>query len=156
MTSRGDEVKQSVNTVVSKPWITLNPGFFGEDVIVLSLKIPNNLRKAASISLSDTVIVPALARGGRTLLRYLFDHQSPGCPLWSMRFGCLPRPTRALSSVYVRCLISKTFPASDPPPTDCDWLDPHSLFQVCIRRVVRIFALQDLPTTQGIDESGPA
>ncbi len=50
MTSRGNEVKQSMDTVVSESWITLDPGFFGENIIVLTLQVPHNLRKASQLS----------------------------------------------------------------------------------------------------------
>lgn len=48
MTSRSDEIEKSMDTVVSESRITFNPGLFGENVIVLPLKIPNNLREALS------------------------------------------------------------------------------------------------------------
>jgi len=50
MTSRGDEVEQSMNTVISESWIALDPRFFSENVIVLALEVSDNLRKAARIS----------------------------------------------------------------------------------------------------------
>lgn len=50
MASRGDEVEQSMNTIVPESWVALDPRFFSENVVVLALQIPDNLRKAAQIS----------------------------------------------------------------------------------------------------------
>ena len=50
MTSRGDKVEQSMNTVVPESWIALDPRFFSEDVIVLALKISDNLGETVHIS----------------------------------------------------------------------------------------------------------
>ncbi len=49
MTSRGDEIEQSMDTVVPKSWIALDPRFLSENVIVLTLKVSDNLRKAAHL-----------------------------------------------------------------------------------------------------------
>lgn len=46
MSSRCNEVEQRVNSIVSKPWVTLDTRLLGENVIVLSLKITNYLAKA--------------------------------------------------------------------------------------------------------------
>jgi hypothetical protein len=41
-----NEVKQSVNTVITESWVTLDSVFFGENVIVLALQIANNFLEA--------------------------------------------------------------------------------------------------------------
>lgn len=46
MTSRGDEVKHSVNTVVSKSRVTLDSRLFSQNVIVLALEVAQNFGKA--------------------------------------------------------------------------------------------------------------
>jgi len=46
VTGWGDEVEKNVNTVVAESWVTLDPGLFGENVIVLSLEVSYNLGKA--------------------------------------------------------------------------------------------------------------
>jgi hypothetical protein len=43
-----------VDTIVSETRVTLDTGFFRENVIILSLEIANNLGEAASISLCDS------------------------------------------------------------------------------------------------------
>jgi hypothetical protein len=50
MASRGNEVEKNVDTVVPKTRITLNSGFLSENIVILSLEISNNLRKACPIS----------------------------------------------------------------------------------------------------------
>jgi len=42
MTSRSDEVKEDVHTVIPEPRITLNARLFSENVIVLSLEVSND------------------------------------------------------------------------------------------------------------------
>jgi hypothetical protein len=36
--------------------------------------------------------------------------------------------------------------------TDCDWLDPDALLEVCIGSIVGVFGLEDSLPTEGIDE----
>lgn len=43
MTGRGDEVKHGVDTVVSEARVTLDTRLLGQDVVILSLKVANNL-----------------------------------------------------------------------------------------------------------------
>ena len=47
MTGRGDEVKQRMDAVVSKSRVSLDAGLFGQDVIVLTLQVTNDLGEAA-------------------------------------------------------------------------------------------------------------
>lgn len=37
--------------------------------------------------------------------------------------------------------------------TDCDWLYPNALFQVCIVRIIGVLASQDLLTAESVYES---
>jgi len=46
MTSRSDEVEESMNTVVAEAGVTLDTRLFCENVIVLSLEIAYNFTKA--------------------------------------------------------------------------------------------------------------
>ena len=46
VSSWSNEVKERMNTVVTEAAVTLNPGLFRQNVIVLLLKIPKNLLKA--------------------------------------------------------------------------------------------------------------
>ena len=43
MTGRSDEVKHGVNTVVPEARVTLDTGLLGENIIVLSLEVADNL-----------------------------------------------------------------------------------------------------------------
>ena len=47
VTGRGDEVEQSVNSVVPEARVTLDTGLLRENVIVLALQVANNLLEAA-------------------------------------------------------------------------------------------------------------
>ncbi len=47
MTGGGDEVEHGVNTVVAEARVTLDPRLLGENVIILPLKVTNDLREAA-------------------------------------------------------------------------------------------------------------
>jgi len=50
MTSRGDEVQESMYSVVSEAWVTLNSGLFRQNVVVLTFKVADNLLKPRQIS----------------------------------------------------------------------------------------------------------
>jgi len=41
-------------------------------------------------------------------------------------------------------------------PTDGNWLNTNAFFNVCVCSVIGILTLQDLLSTEGIDESGAA
>ncbi len=47
MTGRRDEVEKCVNTVVAEAGVTLDTRLLGEDIVVLALKVANNLLEAA-------------------------------------------------------------------------------------------------------------
>lgn len=46
MSSRGDEVEEGVDTVVPEAGVTLDARFFGQDVVILTLKVANYFLKA--------------------------------------------------------------------------------------------------------------
>jgi hypothetical protein len=46
MAGRGDEVEQRMNTIVAEAGVTLDTGLLCENIVVLSLKIANNLTEA--------------------------------------------------------------------------------------------------------------
>lgn len=46
MTSGCNEIKQSMHTVVTESWVTLDSVFFGENIIVLAFQITNNFLEA--------------------------------------------------------------------------------------------------------------
>lgn len=43
MTGRSDKVEKRMNAVVSESRISFNPTFLGENIVVLSLQVANNL-----------------------------------------------------------------------------------------------------------------
>jgi len=49
MTSRGDKVEKSMNSVVSETGVSLNSGFFSEDIIILSLQVSSNFSETSFI-----------------------------------------------------------------------------------------------------------
>ena len=48
MSSRGDEVEQSVHTVIAEARVTLDTGFFGKNVVVLAFEVTDDFLKAAT------------------------------------------------------------------------------------------------------------
>ncbi|CAG8495189.1 12195_t:CDS:10 [Acaulospora colombiana] len=46
MAGRGDEVEESVNSIVTEAWVTLDARLFSEDIIVLALDISSNLSES--------------------------------------------------------------------------------------------------------------
>lgn len=46
MSCRRDEVEQSVNSVVTEAGITLDTRLFGQDIIVLTLEVPDDFLEA--------------------------------------------------------------------------------------------------------------
>ena len=70
MTRRGDEIKQRMNAVISKPRVSLDAGLFGQDVIVLTLQVTNNLREAGC-AMSSVDVVPDLFAVPETYLASL-------------------------------------------------------------------------------------
>lgn len=39
MTSRGDKIEKSVNTIIAESWITFDTGLLGENIIVLAFEV---------------------------------------------------------------------------------------------------------------------
>ena len=48
MSSWGDEVEQSVHTVIAEARVTLDTGFFGKNVVVLAFEVTDDFLKAAT------------------------------------------------------------------------------------------------------------
>lgn len=49
MTSRGNEVQHGVYSIVPESGVSLDTRLLGQDVVILSLEIPNNLREAVKL-----------------------------------------------------------------------------------------------------------
>lgn len=49
MTGGGDEVEESVDSIVSETGVSLDPGFLGENIIVLSFQVSCDLGKTSLI-----------------------------------------------------------------------------------------------------------
>lgn len=62
VTSRGDEVQQSVNSVIPETGVTFNTRLLSKDVIVLAFKMTNDFLEAASTSEKGTRIVSKYVR----------------------------------------------------------------------------------------------
>lgn len=39
--------------------------------------------------------------------------------------------------------------------TNSDWLDPDTLFNVCILGIIGVFALENFPSTESVDKGCP-
>ena len=48
MSSRGDEVQQSVHTIIAEAGVALDTRLFGEDVVVLAFEITDDFLKAVT------------------------------------------------------------------------------------------------------------
>jgi hypothetical protein len=51
MAGRSDKVEHSMDTVVPEARVTLDTGLLSEDIVILSLKITNNLREARKMDM---------------------------------------------------------------------------------------------------------
>src|SRR5271156_1817219 len=49
MTSRGDKVEKSMDTIVSKTWVSFNSGFFSENIIILSLQVSSDFSETSFV-----------------------------------------------------------------------------------------------------------
>jgi hypothetical protein len=49
MTSRSNKVEKGVNSIIPESWVSFNPGFFSEDIIVLSFQITSDFGKTSLI-----------------------------------------------------------------------------------------------------------
>lgn len=49
MASGSDKVEKSMDTVVAEAWVTLDSRLLGQNVVVLALEVPNNLREAGLV-----------------------------------------------------------------------------------------------------------
>ena len=76
MPSGGDEIEESVNTVITEPWPTLNSTIYGENLIILSLKVVHNLPEAVRAKSTKCVVEVLLAMSGITLPHCRSDRQS--------------------------------------------------------------------------------
>lgn len=79
MASGGDEVEQSVYTVVPKSGITLDTGFFRENVIVLSFEMSDDLREANRQYYHQQLNHCGSSLMSLTWLRYRFGPQILAC-----------------------------------------------------------------------------
>lgn len=55
MAGRGDEVKESMDTVVAESRITLDTGLHCKNIIVLAFKVANDFTKARSLSVATSL-----------------------------------------------------------------------------------------------------
>lgn len=46
MTSRGDEVQHGMHSVVPESGVTLDARLLSQDIVILSLEVPDNFREA--------------------------------------------------------------------------------------------------------------
>lgn len=66
MTSRGNEVKHGVDSVVPEARVTLNTRLLGQDVVVLSLEVSNDFGKAVKVHSQRQTIGRVSWKRGRT------------------------------------------------------------------------------------------
>jgi hypothetical protein len=56
MTSWGDEIQHGVDAVVPEAGVTLDTGLFGQNIVILSLEITDNLREAMHTTLANAIL----------------------------------------------------------------------------------------------------
>lgn len=88
MPGRGDEVEQSMNTVVAEAGVTLDTGLLSENVIELAFQVPNDLLEAGKGEPRNG----ALRKINLTQTRCRCYLQSRVCRQSSGQCGRLPPP----------------------------------------------------------------
>jgi hypothetical protein len=148
MSSWSDKVKESMNTVITETWVTFNSRLLSENVIVLSLKITNNLTETfGHVSIS-------WMRPGR--ISYLAS-----LSIWSPKPGVstIVREIRVPSSSNSSSGGFISFPSDMnrfiATRTNSDGLDSDTLFKVGVGRIICILSLEDLLPAQCVHESSP-
>lgn len=76
MPSGSDEIEEGVNTIITEPWPTLNSTIYGENIVILSLKVVHNLSKAVRAKSTKCAVEVLLAMTGITLPHCQSDRQS--------------------------------------------------------------------------------
>jgi hypothetical protein len=76
MPSGSDEIEEGVNTVIAEPWPTLNSTIYGENLVILSLKVVHNLPEAIRAKSTKCAVEVLLAMTGITLPHCQSDRQS--------------------------------------------------------------------------------
>lgn len=152
MTSRGNEVQHGVYSIVPESGVSLDTRLLGQDVVILSLEIPNNLRKAASRSISNHNQLRPIS-SSRTLLRCRSGHQNPECRQWSRRYGFPPHPIRALKRGKLGdILVSRVIGGL----TNGDGLDLNTILDVSDASIVGILVGQDALAAESVYEGRSA
>jgi hypothetical protein len=64
MASRGDEVEESVHSVVAEARVTLDTRLFSENIIILPLNVAGDFTKAGAVSAFELRFTPK--KSGRT------------------------------------------------------------------------------------------
>lgn len=102
MSSWRNEVKQHVHSIVSETRVTLDAGFCCKDFVVFSLKVPNNLAKAAAV----LDLFQLLGSASLTKLHCQSGHRSQVCrPLLAKREYPL-HPVQVLQAASVLLILS--------------------------------------------------
>jgi hypothetical protein len=139
-----------MNTIVAETWITLDSRLFRENVIVLVLKIANDLSKTilslVSCSGSDSPlrIVPCL----------VIDQIA--------KTWCIHDGERNSGSLFVQFQfyqLSATICPDNFPKgvrTNSNWLDLDVFLDMSVRRIVSIESGQNLLPAECVHECGPS
>ena len=116
MARRRDEVQECMDTIVAEARITLDPGLFCKNSIVLSFEVANDLTKRRLVV--DLVAEAGCVNDGQ---------RNSGALLVNFELCSLS----AGSEETTRC----------PALTDCDWFDSDALLEMGTICIVRIFGL---------------
>jgi hypothetical protein len=111
MAGWGNKVEQSMYTVVPESWLTFDPRFLSKNIVVLPLKVSDNLGEAS-------FVVDLITEA------------------WGIDNG--KRDPRAF---LIEIEFCQSVNSRQIKPTNCRWCNPNALFKVSIRGIIRLFAL---------------
>lgn len=76
MPSRSDEIEEGVNTIITEPWPTRNSTIYGENIVILSLKVVHNLLETIRATSIKCAVEVLLGMTGITLPHCQSDRQN--------------------------------------------------------------------------------
>lgn len=150
-----DEVEKSVNAVVPEPGVTLDTRLLGQDIVILSLEVANNLGEAAERWCQQGCVLPRNATGREDTHLASLSMRSPNPGVSTMVREM--RVPSSSSSVY----LSMGDPAigsgrGDSRRTDGQGLDLDALLLVGRVGVIAVLVVEDGLSAEGVDKGGSA
>lgn len=155
MARRGDKVEHGVDSVVPETGVTLDTRLLRQNIVVLSLKITNDLREAI-------VTVISKQQGQQHISQ---NTHLASLSIWSPKPGVSTmvkeiRVPSSSNSSSARCqvMIGNKSRWGDGvyKHTDCDGLDLDAVLDVSTVGVIGLLVREHRLAAQGVDEGGSA